>query len=67
MKVLLKTNLPDTVETRIGLIKIISHALIEHDIALEIEEYADLPQVSIAAMNNVILQEVIKEQEKSQN
>jgi len=65
MKITLKTNQSNTAATLEDLQKIVSFALLQCDIALEVESYGTFNDTQLAALNNIYLQETIKEQGKS--
>ena len=60
----LTTNRPGTLETILELIQIIKFAKDTLDIDFRIDEFSDKSETELAALNNVILQEVNREIEK---
>ena len=60
----LTTNRPETLETILELIQLIKFANFNLDIDLRIAEFGDKSETELAALNNVILQEVNREIEK---
>ena len=63
MKISLKTTqLKDEPKTMGDIKKIIKYALLELDITLVIEEYSDFSQVQTLALNQAIIETILKEQ-----
>jgi len=63
MNIKIRTNLPDNPETLVDILKVIKHASTEFDIKLEITEYGTKNGLQLSALNNVILESILREQE----